>query len=46
MVGAVASHLRAGDAVAMALPALLLFVLAAGLAYARRREFRPAFLPA
>ncbi|TNC13501.1 DoxX family protein [Methylobacterium terricola] len=45
MVGAVASHLRAGDAVAMALPALVLLGLAAGLAYARRGEFRPA-LPA
>ncbi|MFH6782284.1 MULTISPECIES: DoxX family protein [Methylobacterium] len=46
MVGAVVSHLRAGDAPAMALPALVLLALAAGLAYARRGELRPAALPA
>ncbi|KMO21139.1 DoxX family protein [Methylobacterium platani] len=42
MAGAVASHLRAGDPVAMALPALVLLALLAGLAYARRGEVAPA----
>jgi hypothetical protein len=42
MVGAVASHLRAGDPPAMALPALVLLGLLAGLAYARRRDLVPA----
>lgn len=44
MVGAVASHLRAGDPPAMALPALVLLCLLAGLAYARRRDLVPAGL--
>ena len=39
MVGAVASHLRAGDPVAMAVPAMVLAVVLAGMAFARRREF-------
>ncbi|KMO33003.1 DoxX family protein [Methylobacterium variabile] len=41
MVGAAGSHLRAGDPVAMALPALVLLGLLAGLAYARRGELMP-----
>lgn len=42
MVGAAASHLRAGDGIAMALPALVLLAVLTGLAYARRGEIRPA----
>lgn len=38
MVGAVGSHLRADDPVLMAVPAFVLLVLLAGLAYARRAE--------
>lgn len=37
-VGAVGSHLRAGDPVLMAVPAFVLLILLAGLAYARRKE--------
>ncbi|MGX7704571.1 DoxX family protein [Methylobacterium sp. Gmos1] len=44
MVGAAFSHLRAGDPVAMALPALVLLGLLAGLAFARRGELVPAGL--
>ncbi len=39
MVGAVGSHLRAHDPVAMALPAALLLALLLGIAYARRRDW-------
>lgn len=39
MVGGVVSHLRAGDPVLMAVPALLLLCLLCILAYARRGEF-------
>lgn len=46
MVGAVASHLRAGDPPAMALPALILFLLLAFVAYAQRRRLRAAALAA
>ncbi|UHC19700.1 DoxX family protein [Methylobacterium currus] len=46
MVGAAFSHLRAGDPVVMALPALLLLGLLAGLAYMRRGELMPASLQA
>ncbi|WP_018261679.1 DoxX family protein [Methylobacterium sp. WSM2598] len=38
MIGAVGSHLRAGDPVPMMLPAAVLLMLLAGLAYARRSE--------
>lgn len=38
MIGAVGSHLRAGDPLLMPVPAAVLFVLLAGLAYARRVE--------
>jgi hypothetical protein len=38
MVGAVGSHLRAGDPVPMMLPAAVLLALLAGLAWARRGE--------
>lgn len=42
MVGAAASHLRAGDGVAMALPALVLLALLALVAFARRGDaWRP-----
>ncbi|AWN54112.1 DoxX family protein [Methylobacterium sp. 17Sr1-1] len=44
MVGAAFSHLRAGDPVAMALPALVLLGLLAGLAVARRGELVPSGL--
>ncbi|AWN47711.1 DoxX family protein [Methylobacterium terrae] len=44
MVGAVVSHLRAGDPPAMAVPALVLLGLLAGLAYAHRRDLVPAGL--
>jgi hypothetical protein len=39
MVGAVVSHLRAHDPLAMAVPASLLLVLLLGIAYARRRDW-------
>lgn len=42
MIGAVASHLRAGDPPTMALPAAVLVLVLFGLAYARRRELLPA----
>jgi putative oxidoreductase len=38
MVGAVGSHLRAGDPVAMAAPALVLVVVLFAIAFVRRRE--------
>ncbi|ACA19422.1 DoxX family protein [Methylobacterium sp. 4-46] len=38
MAGAVGSHLRAGDPLPMALPALVLLVLLAGLTWSRRHE--------
>ncbi|KAB1068532.1 DoxX family protein [Methylobacterium planeticum] len=38
MAGAVASHLRAGDPLLMPVPAFVLMILLAGLAYARRNE--------
>ena len=38
MIGAVGSHLRAGDPVAVMVPACVLLILLAGLAYARRAE--------
>ncbi|TGD95525.1 DoxX family protein [Methylobacterium nonmethylotrophicum] len=38
MVGAAVSHLRAGDPVALALPALVLLILLAGLAYRHRDD--------
>ncbi|KMO44865.1 DoxX family protein [Methylobacterium tarhaniae] len=41
MVGAAVSHLRAGDPVTMAVPALVLLGLTGGLAYARRGEIVP-----
>jgi putative oxidoreductase len=44
MVGAAFSHLRAGDPAAMALPALVLLGLLAGLAFARRGELVPSDL--
>ena len=43
MLGAVGSHLRAGDPLAMAAPALVLLLLLAGLAHARRAELRAAW---
>ncbi|ACL60722.1 DoxX family protein [Methylobacterium nodulans] len=42
MVGAVASHLRAGDPVPMMLPAALLLCVLLGLVYVRRAEWRMA----
>ncbi len=45
MAGAVASHLRAGDPLPMALPALVLLVLLAGLAWTRRREIPGRAVP-
>jgi putative oxidoreductase len=44
MVGAAFSHLHAGDPAVMALPALVLLGVLAGLAYARRGEWMPARL--
>lgn len=44
MVGAVASHLRVGDPVAMAMPAMVLVSVLFAMAYARRREVA-ALLP-
>ncbi len=44
MMGAAFSHLRAGDPVAMALPAFGLLGLLLGLAYARRGDAIPAGL--
>jgi hypothetical protein len=38
MVGAVGSHLRAGDPALMPVPAFVLLILLAGLAYVRRSE--------
>ncbi|MGU3536796.1 DoxX family protein [Methylobacterium sp. A54F] len=38
MVGAVASHLRAGDPALMPVPAFVLLIVLSGLAYARRSE--------
>ncbi|MCF4127589.1 DoxX family protein [Methylobacterium sp. SyP6R] len=46
MVGAAFSHLRAGDPIVMAVPALVLLGLLLGLAYARRGEVIPAGLQA
>ncbi len=42
MVGAAFSHLRAGDPVAMAVPAIAILGLLLGLAYARRGDAIPA----
>lgn len=39
MVGAVGSHLLAGDPALMPLPAFVLLILLSGVAYARRSEF-------
>lgn len=47
MVGAAGSHLHAGDPIMMTLPALVLFIMLAGLAYAFRSELlalAPRFL--
>ncbi|MFD0938078.1 DoxX family protein, partial [Methylobacterium trifolii] len=44
MVGAVASHLRAGDPVLTALPPLILLTLLLFVAYAQRRRLRQAAL--
>ena len=44
MVGAVASHLRVGDPVAMATPAMVLVAVLFAMAYARRGEVA-ALLP-
>ncbi|GJD63088.1 DoxX family protein [Methylobacterium frigidaeris] len=46
MIGAAFSHLRAGDPVVMAVPALVLLGASAGLAFARRGELVPASLQA
>lgn len=46
MIGAVASHLRAGDPPLMPVPALVLLAFLLGLAYARRAELPfPALRP-
>jgi hypothetical protein len=42
MVGAVGSHLLAGDPVLMPLPAFVLLILLSGIAYARRAELLPS----
>ncbi|MEH3148242.1 MAG: DoxX family protein [Methylobacterium frigidaeris] len=45
MAGAAMSHLRAGDPLPMALPALVLLVLLAGLAWTRRHEILGRAVP-
>lgn len=42
MVGAVGSHLLAGDPMLMPLPASVLLILLSGIAYARRAELLPS----
>jgi putative oxidoreductase len=42
MIGAVGSHLLAGDPALMPLPAFVLLILLSGVAYARRSEFLPS----
>jgi putative oxidoreductase len=42
MVGAVGSHLLAGDPILMPLPAFVLLILLCGVAYARRSELLPS----
>ncbi|MFC6738937.1 DoxX family protein [Methylobacterium tardum] len=42
MIGAVGSHLLAGDPILMPLPAFVLLILLSGIAYARRAELLPS----
>ncbi len=42
MIGAVGSHLLAGDPILMPLPAFVLLILLSGVAYARRSELLPS----